>query len=127
MELKIQIIFLKGEVQMDNKRLNEEIERRFDELQKLKAGSEEQSRATDDLVKLIKLRSDICAENETVTQQKFDTWAKMAIAGVGFVGTLVSLGIYTKLFHEGLEFEKNGTVASSFVKGAINLFKPKII
>lgn len=112
---------------MDNKRLNEEIEKRFDELPNLVTGSEDLSRATDDLVKLIKLRSDIYAENETVNQQKFDTWAKIAIASVGFVGTITSLCVYTKLFHEGLEFEKTGTVVSSFVKGAINLFKPKII
>lgn len=111
---------------MDDKKLNEEIERKFNELQNLTEGSEEQSRATNDLIKLIKLRSEITAETDNLAQQRFDTLVKIASVGVGFVSTLVSLGVYTKLFYDGLEFEKTGTITSSFVKGAINLFRPKI-
>lgn len=111
---------------MDDKKINEEIERKFNELQNFKEGSEEQSRATNDLIRLIKLRSEIIAETDKSAQQKFDNWVKIAVAGAGLVSTFVSLAVYTKLFYVGLEFEKTGAITSSFVKGAINLFKPKI-
>lgn len=42
-----------------NEKLNKELERRFEDLENLETGSDEQTKATDNIVKLYKLRTDV--------------------------------------------------------------------
>lgn len=52
-----------------NERLDKELERRFEDLENLKTGSDEQGKATDNIVKLYKLRMD---ENEQENSKNAD-------------------------------------------------------
>ena len=52
-----------------NEMMDKELKRRFEDLENLKTGSDEQSKATDNIVKLYKLRMD---ENEQNVSKEAD-------------------------------------------------------
>lgn len=111
--------------------LDEEIKAQIDGLSSLSQGSKEKSDAVEDLTKLYKLRieevkaSDAAILNEReqqleedkLVEQRKDRRLKGGIA----IGELVATA---GAFCMGLNFEKTGSICSTFVKKLINSWKP---
>lgn len=113
-----------------NNKLNEEMERRFNDLEDLETGSEEQRLATDNLVKLcnVKIALDdkeasrkADEEKQKLEEQKQKLESRKAMADVALrVGTIVAGGIgalfafgSNKAFLEAItSFEQTGTFCS---------------
>lgn len=124
-----------------NERLDKELERRFEDLENLKTGSDEQGKATDNIVKLYKLRMD---ENEQENSKNADEdkavlerhkleleeqkakddkliriLTTMTSVGVTIAGFAVGSHWYGK----GFKFEETGTICSSTLKSIMRDFK----
>ena len=108
-----------------NNKLNEEMERRFNDLEDLETGSEEQRLATDNLVKLcnvkIALDDKEASRKADEEEQKQKLESRKAMADVALrVGTIVAGGIgalfafgSNKAFLEAItSFEQTGTFCS---------------
>ncbi len=135
---------------MDNlgtdKMLEEEIRTQMRDLSRLSTGSDEKSRAIDDLVALYRLKieegkavwdSDEKAarlamdrnqsEEENVQkqaqmeEQKKDRYFRL---GVDTAGIVLPLIFYAVWMRRGFKFEETGTFTSSTFRGLINRFKP---
>ena len=124
-----------------NERLNEELERRFEDLENLETGSDEQGKATDNIVKLYKLRMD---ENEqensknadedkaVLERHKLELEEQIAkddkliriLTTVTSVGvTIAGFAVGSHWYGKGFKFEETGTICSSTFKGLMRDFR----
>ena len=124
-----------------NERLDKELERRFEDLENLATGSDEQGKATDNIVKLYKLRMD---ENEqessknadedkaVLERHKLELEEQKAkddkliriLTTVTSVGvTIAGFAVGSHWYGKGFKFEETGTICSSTFKGIMRDFK----
>ena len=124
-----------------NERLDKELERRFEDLENLKTGSDEQVKATDNIVKLYKLRMD---ENEqensknadedkaVLERHKLELEEQKAkddkliriLTTVTSVGvTIAGFAVGSHWYGKGFKFEETGTICSSTFKGLMRDFR----
>lgn len=114
-----------------NKLLETELERQFDELQTLDAGSEEQSRAVENVVKLYKAKID---EQKAVwdsedsydrrvaeSKQTKERWIKLGIDAAGIISPMIFYTLWMKI---ALGFETNGYPSSMTTKELFHLIRP---
>ncbi len=129
--------------------LDEVIEEEIQTISSLQSGTEEKSKAIEDLTKLYRLRieetkneANVC-ENELkqsqldeqikadVQEEKFkqaqldesvkDRYFKVGIAAAELIIPLIFYGIWMR---KGFKFEENGTYTSTTFRGLFNRFKP---
>lgn len=124
-----------------NERLDKELERRFEDLENLKTGSDEQGKATDNIVKLYKLQMD---ENEqensknadedkaVLERHKLELEEQKAkddkliriLTTVTSVGvTIAGFAVGSHWYGKGFKFEETGTICSSTFKGLMRDFR----
>lgn len=124
-----------------NERLDKELERRFEDLENLATGSDEQGKATDNIVKLYKLRMD---ENEqensknadedkaVLERHKLELEEQKAkddkliriLTTVTSVGvTIAGFAVGSHWYGKGFKFEETGTICSSTFKGLMRDFR----
>lgn len=124
-----------------NERLDKELERRFEDLENLTTGSDEQGKATDNIVKLYKLRMD---ENEqensknadedkaVLERHKLELEEQKAkddkliriLTTVTSVGvTIAGFAVGSHWYSKGFKFEETGTICSSTFKGLMRDFR----
>ena len=124
-----------------NERLDKELERRFKDLGNLETGSDEQGKATDNIVKLYKLRMD---ENEqensknadedkaVLERHKLELEEQKAkddkliriLTTVTSVGvTIAGFAVGSHWYGKGFKFEETGTICSSTFKGLMRDFR----
>lgn len=124
-----------------NERLDKELERRFEDLGNLETGSDEQGKATDNIVKLYKLRMD---ENEQkaskeadedklqMEKRKYELEVAKAdddkliriLTTVTSVGvTIAGFAVGSHWYGKGFKFEETGTICSSTFKGLMRDFR----
>lgn len=124
-----------------NERLDKELERRFEDLGNLETGSDEQGKATDNIVKLYKLRMD---ENEqensknadedkaVLERHKLELEEQKAkddkliriltiVTSVGV--TIAGFAVGSHWYGKGFKFEETGTICSSTFKGLMRDFR----
>lgn len=126
--------------------LNEAINTQISDLAGLETGSEEKSKAIDDLAKLYKLRidetkmeledserearrlvedsqhdDDVSLQRKQLKEQVCDRWTKLGIAAAELVLPLIFYGVWMK---KGLKFEETGAFTSTTFRGLINRFRP---
>ena len=124
-----------------NERLDKELERRFEDLENLKTGSDEQSKATDNIVKLYKLRMDENEQNVSkeadedkllLEKSKLELEAEKAkddkliriLTTVTSVGvTIAGFAVGSHWYGKGFKFEETGTFCSSTFKGLMKDFR----
>ena len=124
-----------------NERLDKELERRFEDLENLKTGSDEQSKATDNIVKLYKLRMDENEQNVSkeadedkllLEKSKLELEAEKAkddkliriLTTVTSVGvTIAGFAVGSHWYGKGFKFEETGTICSSTFKGLMKDFR----
>ena len=124
-----------------NERLDKELERRFEDLGNLETGSDERGKATDNIVKLYKLRMD---ENEqensknadedkaVLERHKLELEEQKAkddkliriLTTVTSVGvTIAGFAVGSHWYGKGFKFEETGTICSSTFKGLMRDFR----
>lgn len=124
-----------------NEMMDKELKRRFEDLENLKTGSDEQSKATDNIVKLYKLRMD---ENEQNVRKEADEDklllenSKLELEAekakddklIRILTTVTSVGISiagfavgSHWYGKGFKFEETGTICSSTFKGLMKDFR----
>ena len=124
-----------------NERLDKELERRFEDLENLETGSDEQGKATDNIVKLYKLRMD---ENEqensknadedkaVLERHKLELEEQKAkddkliriLTGLSSAGlTIAGFAVGSHWYGKGFKFEETGTICSSTFKGLMRDFR----
>lgn len=102
-----------------NEMLDESIRNRLMELESLEAGTEEMSRATEDVAKLYKLKIDE-VRNESEAQSRIVDRLVGIIGGAAWgVGTL-AFNWY--VFYRGLKYEEEGTFNSGTFRRFMNNF-----
>lgn len=124
-----------------NEIMDKELKRRFEDLENLKTGSDEQSKATDNIVKLYKLRMDENEQNVSkeadedkllLEKSKLELEAEKAKDDklIRILTTVTSVGISIAGFAvgsywygKGFKFEETGTICSSTFKGLMKDFK----
>lgn len=124
-----------------NERLNKELERRFEDLENLETGSDEQGKATDNIVKLYKLRMDEneqessknADEDKTVLERhkleleeqkaKDDKLIRILTAATSVGVTIAGFAVGSHWYGKGFKFEETGTICSSTFKGLMKDFR----
>lgn len=119
--------------------LNKEIETEIRNLSVLEDGSEEKTRAVDQLNKLYRLRideskveteyemgkkklaSDEYVALEEKMSRRWTDWVRLGIEGLSVVVPVVFYGIWMR---RGFEFEREGTYTSKTFQGLTKFFKP---
>lgn len=111
--------------------LNEEIAAEIQAISSLNSGSEEKSKAIEDLAKLYRLRieetkSELDAEDEQykrsqLDEQVKDRYFKLGIAAAELLIPLMFYGIWMR---KGFKFEETGTYTSTTFRGLFNRFRP---
>ena len=117
-----------------NEMMDKELKRRFEDLENMTTGSDEQGKATDNIVKLYKLRMD---ENEQkaskeadedklqMEKRKYELEVAKAdddrririltvVTGVGT--TMLGFALGGHFYNKGFKFEETGTICSSTLK-----------
>lgn len=124
-----------------NEMMDKELKRRFEDLENLKTGSDEQSKATDNIVKLYKLRMDENEQNVSkeadedkllLEKSKLELEAEKAKDDklIRILTTVTSVGIPiagfavgSHWYSKGFKFEETGTICSSTFKGLMKDFR----
>lgn len=124
-----------------NEMMDKELKRRFEDLENLKTGSDEQSKATDNIVKLYKLRMDENEQNISkeadedkllLEKSKLELEAEKAKDDklIRILTTVTSVGISiagfavgSHWYGKGFKFEETGTICSSTFKGLMKDFR----
>ena len=124
-----------------NEMMDKELKRRFEDLENLKTGSDEQSKATDNIVKLYKLRMDENEQNVSkeadedkllLEKSKLELEAEKAKDDklIRILTTVTSVGISiagfavgSHWYGKGFKFEETGTICSSTFKGLMKDFR----
>lgn len=124
-----------------NEMMDKELKRRFEDLENLKTGSDEQGKATDNIVKLYKLRMD---ENEAnvnkeadedklelekhkleleIAKADDDKFIRILTTVTSIGMTIAGLAVGSHWYGKGFKFEETGTICSSTFKGIMRDFK----
>lgn len=124
-----------------NERLDKELERRFEDLENLKTGSDEQVKATENIVKLYRMRME---ENEKqankeaeedklqlekhkheleISKADDDRKIRKTTIWTGVGTTAVSTVVGVCLILKGFKFEETGTICSSTFKNLMKDFR----
>lgn len=124
-----------------NEMMDKELKRRFEDLESLKTGSDEQSKATDNIVKLYRLRMDENEQNVSkeadedkllLEKSKLELEAEKAKDDklIRILTTVTSVGISiagfavgSHWYGKGFKFEETGTICSSTFKGLMKDFR----
>lgn len=124
-----------------NEIMDKELKRRFEDLENLETGSDEQSKATDNIVKLYKLRMDENEQNVSkeadedkllLEKSKLELEAEKAKDDklIRILTTVTSVGISiagfavgSHWYGKGFKFEETGTICSSTFKGLMKDFR----
>lgn len=124
-----------------NEMMGKELKRRFEDLENLKTGSDEQSKATDNIVKLYKLWMDENEQNVSkeadedkllLEKSKLELEAEKAKDDklIRILTTVTSVGISiagfavgSHWYGKGFKFEETGTICSSTFKGLMKDFR----
>lgn len=124
-----------------NEMMDKELKRRFEDLENLKTGSDEQSKATDNIVKLYKLWMDENEQNVSkeadedkllLEKSKLELEAEKAKDDklIRILTTVTSVGISiagfavgSHWYGKGFKFEETGTICSSTFKGLMKDFR----
>ena len=124
-----------------NEMMDKELKRRFEDLENLKTGSDEQSKATDNIVKLYKLRMDENEQNvgkeadedkllleksklELEVEKAKDDKLIRILTTVTSVGvTIAGFAVGSHWYGKGFKFEETGTICSSTFKGLMKDFR----
>lgn len=124
-----------------NEMMDKELKRRFEDLENLKTGSDEQSKATDNIVKLYRLRMDENEQNVSkeadedkllLEKSKLELEAEKAKDDklIRILTTVTSVGISiagfavgSHWYGKGFKFEETGTICSSTFKGLMKDFR----
>lgn len=124
-----------------NEIMDKELKRRFEDLENLKTGSDEQSKATDNIVKLYKLRMDENEQNVSkeadedkllLEKSKLELEAEKAkddklnriLTTVTSVGiSIAGFAVGSHWYGKGFKFEETGTICSSTFKGLMKDFR----
>lgn len=124
-----------------NEMMDKELKRRFEDLESLKTGSDEQSKATDNIVKLYKLWMDENEQNVSkeadedkllLEKSKLELEAEKAKDDklIRILTTVTSVGISiagfavgSHWYGKGFKFEETGTICSSTFKGLMKDFR----
>ena len=124
-----------------NEIMDKELKRRFEDLENLKTGRDEQSKATDNIVKLYKLRMDENEQNVSkeadedkllLEKSKLELEAEKAKDDklIRILTTVTSVGISiagfavgSHWYGKGFKFEETGTICSSTFKGLMKDFR----
>lgn len=124
-----------------NEMMDKELKRRFEDLENLKTGSDEQSKATDNIVKLYKLRMDENEQNvskeadedkllleksklELETEKAKDDKMIRILTTVTSVGiSIAGFAVGSHWYGKGFKFEETGTICSSTFKGLMKDFR----
>lgn len=124
-----------------NEIMDKELKRRFEDLENLKTGSDEQSKATDNIVKLYKLRMDENEQNVSkeadedkllLEKSKLELEAEKAkddkliriltmVTSVGI--SIAGFAVGSHWYGKGFKFEETGTICSSTFKGLMKDFR----
>lgn len=124
-----------------NEKLDKELERRFEDLETLDTGSDAQTHATDNIVKLYKLRLDEANQNAEkeadedklqlekhkleleISKADDDKLIRILTMAAGIGTTVLGFAVGSHWYSQGFEFEKTGTICSSTFKGLMRDFK----
>lgn len=124
-----------------NERLDKELERRFEDLGNLETGSDEQGKATDNIVKLYKLRMDEneqensknADEDKAVLERhkleleeqkaKDDKLIRILTTATSVGVTIAGFAVGSHWYGKGFKFEETGTICSSTFKGLMRDFR----
>lgn len=124
-----------------NEMMDKELKHRFEDLEGLETGSDEQSKATDNIVKLYKLRMDENEQNVSkeadedkllLEKSKLELEAEKAKDDklIRILTTVTSVGISiagfavgSHWYGKGFKFEETGTICSSTFKGLMKDFR----
>lgn len=124
-----------------NEKLDKELERRFEDLEGLETGSREQSEATDNIVKLYKLRQDEKEQEVSAAadadkyalerhkleleEQKANDSKLVSILGTAtsVVLTFAGFAVGSYWYGKGFKFEETGTFCSKTAMGIMRDFK----
>lgn len=119
--------------------LGEEIRADIEALSTLKSGSDEKSKAIDELTKLYKLRieetknewdfgekfdareSEKQLKKDQLTEQVKDRYFRLGAEAAGIILPLI---FYAAWMRRGFKFEETGTYTSTTFRGLFNRFKP---
>lgn len=112
--------------------LEEEIRVEIENLSSLSAGSDEHTKAVDNLAKLYRLKLDEDktsmeylekeeSKNTQIEENVKDRYVRIGIAAAELVLPLVFYGVWMR---RGFKFEENGTYTSTTFRGLFNRFKP---
>lgn len=119
--------------------LGEEIRADIQALSTLKSGSDEKSKAIDELTKLYKLRieetknewdfgekfdareSEKQLKKDQLTEQVKDRYFRLGAEAAGIILPLI---FYAAWMRRGFKFEETGTYTSTTFRGLFNRFKP---
>lgn len=106
--------------------LEEAIENQIMELAPLEAGSEEKSRATEDVATLYKLKieeakneKEVLYKHRELQEQAKDRWFRI---GADVVIGVLATGFNLYVFRKGLKFEEEGTFTSGTLRRMMNNF-----
>jgi hypothetical protein len=131
--------------------LSEKLKERIDtlafKLEQTPPGTKEYSDMADELVKLYQIRNDelrICVDAEDrmerrqidenfrqgeqdlkYDQQKTESKFRTVESGLKAAGIILPLWLYSTLFRNGLEFEKEGIIRSSMFRNLLSGIRPK--
>ena len=120
-----------------NERLDKELERRFEDLGNLETGSDEQGKATDNIVKLYNENEQENSKNadedkavlelhklELEEQKAKDDKLIRILTTVTSVGvTIAGFAVGSHWYGKGFKFEETGTICSSTFKGLMRDFR----
>lgn len=124
-----------------NEMMDKELKRRFEDLENLKTGSDEQSKATDNIVKLYKLRMDENEQNVSkeadedklllekskleleVEKAKDDKLIRILTTVTSVGVTIAGFAVGSHWYGKGFKFEETGTICSSTFKGLMKDFR----
>ena len=124
-----------------NERLDKELERRFEDLELLDTGSDAQVKATENIVKLYRMRMEENEKNANkeaeedklqlekhkheleISKADDDRRIRKMTVWTGVVTTLLSFAAGCYWYGKGFRFEETGTICSSTLKGIMRDFK----
>ena len=124
-----------------NEMMDKELKRRFEDLENLTTGSDEQGKATDNIVKLYKLRMD---ENQQTASKEADEdrlqmekrkyelevakadddkLIRILTVATGVGTTVLGFVVGGHFYNKGFKFEETGTICSSTLKSIMKDFR----
>jgi hypothetical protein len=133
---------------MSNEKLKAVVDQQIEQLANMEPGTEEHTRATNDLVKQLELLhkddelqfeidkfdyqddekvKDVARENEIRKEDNRRNWIQFGIGTAATIGTtLLTMAFWKNRYHEGLQFEKEGTYTAKGGAQSVMRNFPKI-